>query len=53
MQVESKTLTKRFLIFILRLLIKTIIPLISNRSPFPRRLFNLEALEAALLEGSA
>ena len=49
MQVESKSLTKRFLIFILNITYKY-----RNFSDkHPRRLFNLVALRAALLEGSA
>ena len=35
MQVESKSLTKRFLIFILRLLINTVLPLISTTANDP------------------
>ena len=48
MQVESKSLTKRFLIFILRLRIKTLLPVIP---PPLLRLVNLKALRVALLEG--
>ena len=57
MQVESKILSKCFLIFILELLINTVLPLRSNSSPPPRSppptqcLFNLEALRGSPLEG--
>ena len=52
MQVESKILSKCFLIFILELLINTVLPLRSNSSPPPTQcLFNLEALRGSPLEG--
>ena len=40
-----------FLIFILRLLINTLLPLISPPPPIPRNLFNLEALKGATIRG--
>ena len=54
MQVEPKSLTERFLIFILRLLINTLLLPITPLLFLPRRLFNLETLEGreALLEGT-
>ena len=52
MQVESKNLTKRFLIFILLLLINTVPPLI--RPPLPTGAYLISNFQgAALLEGSA